>query len=107
MRCVGNFETEPYEVGWASEARWFVHAFEFPENTAMELIPQISFDGLFWCDYIDGNSKNVTIKIETAGLYSLPLALFGQWLRLRAVMAKSAESNERTPGISIQLVLKG
>ena len=41
--------------------------------------PQISPDGLFWCD--EGSED---LCISDPGLYSLPLREFGHWLRLRA-----------------------
>ena len=45
------FATEPYEAGWADEARWFVRVLEAAgEGAELLLHPQISPDGLFWCD---------------------------------------------------------
>ena len=43
-----GFETEPYETGWAGEARWFIRVVAM-EGT-LSVTPQISPDGLFWCD---------------------------------------------------------
>lgn len=74
-----HFNTEPYEAGWASEARWFVRLQEISgEAAVLRAYPQISPDGLFWCD--EGSQP---IVISKAGLYSLPLREFGHWLRLR------------------------
>lgn len=74
-----DFVTEPYEAGWAREARWFVNVLEAEGNPTLRLLPQISPDGLHWCD--EGSDPLV---IQGCGLGSLPLATFGSWLRLRA-----------------------
>ena len=75
-----DFETEPYETGWASEARWFVRILEMKGNdAALFVTPQISPDGLFWCD--EGREQLV---VRGPGLYSFALRDFGNWLRLRA-----------------------
>ena len=71
-----NFETEPYETGWASEARWFIRTLEL--TGGMRVTPQISPDGLFWCD-----EGSPALRIAQPGLHSLALRDFGHWLRLR------------------------
>lgn len=77
----GQYETEPYEVAWAKEARWFVRVLDVQGRNAMlSLHPQISPDGLFWCD--EGTEP---LRISGKGLYSFPLREFGHWLRLRGV----------------------
>ena len=46
-----GFETEPYETGWAGEARWFIRVVTMEGgDAALTVVPQISPDGLFWCD---------------------------------------------------------
>ena len=45
-----DFATEPYEVGWATEARWFVNVLEVERGVTLRLTPQVSPDGLHWCD---------------------------------------------------------
>jgi len=92
----GNFETEPYEAAWALEARWFVNVLTL-ESGPIEFIPQISPDGLTWCD--EGSSPLV---IHVEGLQSLPLKGFGQWLRLRAVQPEHSSAK-----VLIYLALKG
>ncbi len=83
-----NFDTEPYEVGWASEARWFIRIQKIAgEDTVLRAYPQISPDGLFWCD--EGSEPIVMPK---EGLYSLALREFGQWLRLRCELAGKSSS---------------
>ncbi len=73
-----NFDTEPYEVAWASEARWFVRVLEMEGSEAsLELYPEISPDGLFWCQ-----DNTAPLRIAGVGLYSLAQRDFGHWLRL-------------------------
>lgn len=75
-----GFETEPYEAAWAAEARWFIRILQMTgDNVSFSVVPQISPDGLFWCD--EGREPLV---MGEPGLYSVPLRNFGQWLRLRA-----------------------
>ena len=92
-----SFETEPYEAGWASEARWFVHVLENKVGSTLRLIPQISPDGLHWCD--EGSPP---LDIKGASLGSIALGNFGAWLRLRAEI-RDQQSCVR---VLIHLVLK-
>jgi hypothetical protein len=89
------FDTEPYECAWAREARWFIRAMELAGTLA--LTPQISPDGLFWCD--EGRDPLV---IRKPGLYSFPLREFGGWLRLRGDLT-GADAKAK---VLIYLVLK-
>lgn len=102
-----DFETEPYECAWASEARWFVHVLEMggvlhssiddettaafavvnEEATSLSVRVQVSPDGLTWCD--EGTQLGASddqsasyVPIFAPGLYSVPLRDFGGWLRL-------------------------
>ena len=91
----GPFETEPYETGWAGEARWFIRAIAL--RGTLSVVPQISPDGLFWCD--EGRAPLV---IDAPGLHSFALRDFGSWLRLRATL-----TGERPEAkVMIQLALK-
>lgn len=72
-----DFCTEPYEIPWAAEARFFVHALEVAEGTHLTFSTEISPDGLHWCD-LDG----IAHPVSAVGLTSWPVAGFGQWLRL-------------------------
>jgi len=75
----GNFETEPYEAGWASEARFFIRILEIDSTqSSLIVVPQISPDGLIWCDYGPDS-----YRMQKTGLYSFLVTGFGQWLRLR------------------------
>ncbi|MCG5212990.1 hypothetical protein [Streptosporangium sp. KLBMP 9127] len=77
-----DFTTEPYEVAWAREARWFVRTLELDgEAPSLHLTTQISPDGLHWCD--DGAPEQVSGE---PSLLSWPVREFGHWLRLRATL---------------------
>lgn len=102
-----EFETEPYEAGWASEARWFVHVFDIKNETQIRLVPQISFDGLFWCDYTGLHHEPVALTINALGLSSLPLTQFGQWSRLKVIIDQRGRGPGPVAGLHLQLVLKG
>jgi hypothetical protein len=73
----GDFQTEPYEAGWAAEARYFVRVMELSDGGRLTCKPQISPDGLHWCD--EGGAG---ASASAAGLYSFPVRDFGGWLRL-------------------------
>ena len=88
------FETEPYETGWATEARWFLRVIEL--NGTFTVTPQVSPDGLFWCD--EGRAP---LSIPAPGLYSFPLRDFGHWLRLRGDISAGG-----TVKLMIHLALK-
>ena len=91
----GPFETEPYETGWATEARWFIRVLGL--SGGLRVVPQVSPDGLFWCD-----EGRAALEIERPGLYSFPLRDFGHWLRLRATPA----GPEASVKLMIHLALK-
>lgn len=93
----GEFFTEPYEAGWASEARWFVRVLRADALMGLSVVPQISPDGVVWCD--EGSRA---MRLEGVGLASIPLANFGSWLRLRGRTTGPAGSVT----VLIYLVLK-
>ena len=76
-----NFDTEPYETGWASEAIWFVRILDAAPGATLKAHAQISPDGLSWCD-----KGNPPLEIEGPGLAALALRDFGAWLRLRVAV---------------------
>jgi hypothetical protein len=99
----GEFATEPYEVAWAREARWFIRVLDISGNEpCLEARTQVSPDGLHWCD-LDQDC----LRLEQPGLASRPAREFGGWLRLAGVVAGA---NGSTEGVSakvlIYLVLK-
>lgn len=95
----GEFATEPYETGWANEARWFVRVLEASTpDTKVVFTTQVSPDGLHWCD------AEVPAQVaEGPGLISWPVREFGQWLRIRG----SVEGADRSAKVLIYLTLKG
>jgi hypothetical protein len=94
-----DFETEPYEAGWASECRWFIRIVTIDGvDAALAVTPQISPDGLLWCD--EGLAPLVMSK---PGVYSFPMRDFGNWLRLRAVVKGVNPSIK----VMMYLVMKG
>lgn len=97
QRVSADFETEPYEAGWASEARWFVRVMEMTPGGRLTFTPQISPDGLFWCD--EGSAP---LAVDAPGVASLALHGFGQWLRLRC----SVVEGKGTTRLMIYLALK-
>lgn len=86
--------TEPYEAGWASEARWFVRVLDLASGAVLTVRPRVSPDGLFWCD--EGSTPP---PMPAPGLYSFALRDFGGWLRLDATLDGSTPSRpDRRPG---------
>ncbi|MFT5366806.1 MAG: hypothetical protein ACI8V2_001756 [Candidatus Latescibacterota bacterium] len=75
----GTFETEPYEVAWASEAIFFVRTLgavgDVEEVTARV---QISPDGIRWCD----EGTVVLLSGEIDGVTFGKVSHFGTFLRL-------------------------
>lgn len=93
-----NFETEPYEAAWAGEARWFIRIVEMKgAGASLTVAPQISPDGLFWCD--EGSRPPA---MSAPGLYSFGLREFGHWLRLKAWV----NGQEPSVKVVISLALK-
>lgn len=93
-----DFVTEPYEVAWASEARWFIRLLDWDgELTSLDITPQISPDGLVWCD--EGSES---LRVTEKTLYSFPLREFGHWLRVRGTL----EGEDLSVKLLIYLALK-
>ena len=93
-----DFETEPYECAWASEARWFIHVAELEgDGACLTARVQVSPDGLAWCD--DGSAFE---PISAPGMSSLPVRDFGGWLRLDCGLAGAGPKVR----LMIYLVLK-
>lgn len=90
--------TEPFEVAWAGEARWFVQFLRPAPGTRVALQVQISPDGINWIDH-DGLAA---IEREAVGLVSIPVSHFGHWLRLHVRRI----SGDTRPQLRIYLELK-
>jgi hypothetical protein len=98
-RLTGTFATEPYEVAWAREARWFIRVIEMAgTGTRLEATAQISPDGLHWCDLDDRATR-----IEGAGLVSWSSREFGGWLRLKGRVEGDGDAIAR---VMVYLALK-
>jgi hypothetical protein len=89
-------ETEPFEVAWAGEARWFVHFLRPAENTTVEFRVQISPDGINWIDH----EAVAPVSSEASGFVSIPVTQFGHWLRLRSSLISG------TPGPMLRVYLE-
>jgi hypothetical protein len=74
----GEFETEPYEVGWASEAIGFLRVLETEgAEPGIDLRVQISADGLQWVD--EGSAIAGPMQ---PGVRFVRVSHFGGWLRV-------------------------
>ncbi len=93
-----DFDTEPYECAWASEARWFINVMELEGHKArLSAKVQVSPDGLFWCD--EGSQFE---PMSEPDLYSLAVRDFGGWLRLDCEL----DGTDARLRLMIYLVLK-
>lgn len=68
--------TEPYELPWAAEARFFVQAREL--TGVLEMTTELSPDGLHWCP-----AEVPAVRVDAPGMTSWAVTGFGQWLRVR------------------------
>ena len=98
----GNFETEPHEAGWASEAiaMVYVNSLAGPAPT-LRIRVQISADGARWMDL--GREFE---SISQIGGYHLGLEKFGNWLRLAGEVSGGPEDGEPAFEVDIYWVLK-
>ncbi|MFC5753454.1 hypothetical protein [Actinomadura rugatobispora] len=100
----GEFATEPYEVAWAAEARWFVRTLERSEpGVRLRVTTQVSPDGLHWCDLDAARELEGDLATWTS-------AEFGGWLRLKGTVqagGKPGENDEPAAAkVMIYLALK-
>ena len=95
---IKDFNTEPYECGWASEAIFFIRIHEMDgAKVTLKSIVQISVDGIEW---IDEGSYFPTLNKH--GDYFIKVNHFGGWLRLKNVITGNNPNIKQT----IHLVLK-
>ena len=80
------FETEPYEAAWAGEARWFIRVLDIAKGCELAAYPQISPDGIFWCDL----ETSQPIRLSQTEVGSVGIGNFGGWLRLRGELTGDA-----------------
>lgn len=77
-----DFSTEPYEAGWASEARWFVRILDGDGKNGEVRVtaqPEISPDGLVW---LAADCEPIRMVATADATASCSLDGFGNWLRL-------------------------
>jgi hypothetical protein len=79
--------TEPVEAGWASEAVFFVRALRTPVGPMPEVFVEISPDGMHWIR----EGASVAMPTQENGIALLRTVVFGNWLRLRAVLPERSE----------------
>ena len=82
----GEFATEPYEAGWATEALWFVRRLDSASQPLKDVRVQISPDGIHWID--EGTKLGA---FNAAGLAFARTTHFGNWLRLAGRVAGPGE----------------
>ncbi len=73
-----DFQTQPYEAGWASEVIFFIMVEELKGvNPSLIAKVQISHDGVNWCD-----EGTVSEPITKEGLHFIRVKHFGNYLKL-------------------------
>jgi hypothetical protein len=94
----GVHTTDPFEVAWAGEARWFVQFLRPAPGCQVSIQVQISPDGITWIDH----EAVAPLETEAVGMVSIPVTQFGHWLRL----STSKRSGDEGPIVRIYLELK-
>jgi hypothetical protein len=94
----GEWATEPYEAGWASEALVFARLMDAPPDARVTARAQLSPDGIHWVD------EGTALPVLHSGqpLAFIRLREFGNWLRL----AGSVTPAETSARALIYIVLK-
>ena len=82
----GTAATEPYEVGWAGEAMFFVRLLDGDSRGAVGRV-QVSADGMHWAD----EGTTVPLPAPEQGVAFCRVRHFGQYLRLAATLPDGAE----------------
>jgi hypothetical protein len=100
-RLDGELATEPFEVAWATEARWFVQFLEEAPGASVRLQTQISADGLLWVDH-----ESPSFEADASGIATFSAHDFGHWLRLVVRPASGGPGADATPLIRVYLALK-
>ncbi|MEX2381998.1 MAG: hypothetical protein WD490_06415 [Opitutales bacterium] len=91
----GNFESQPYEAAWASEAIFFIRVEKLRgEDSTLKAAVRLSADGVRWVD-----EGTCFPPITAEGDYFVRVSHFGGWLSLRGEVSGGFR-------LTIQLVLK-
>jgi hypothetical protein len=77
----GEWATEPYEAGWATEALFFVRLLEGPADARIAARVQLSPDGMHWID------EGTTLPELRDGMAFARVREFGNWLRLAGTVS--------------------
>ncbi len=93
----GQFQTEPYECGWAGEATFVVRVHEIQGDVALRSTVQLSVDGIEWMD-----DELCFPRIDRVGSFFLRVKHFGGWLRLDSAVA----GRDARVRLTVYLVLK-
>jgi hypothetical protein len=93
-----DFDTEPYECGWAGEAMFFIRIHELSgKDIMLESRVQVSVDGIHWID-----EGTVFPTINNGGDFFIKVSHFGGWLRLR----NQVKGDNPEVRLTVHLVLK-
>lgn len=83
----GDFEIEPYEVAWASEAIYFIRALNAAGMSPGERAQvQISPDGIHWVD----EGRALPLPTTPGALTFARVDHFGGWLRALGTLPEGA-----------------
>jgi len=93
----GDFATEPFEVAWAREARWYFQTLERTGSPEVSITTQISPDGITWLDL-----GNAVVHMGGEPVTSWAVREFGHWLRIRGTV----EGEDASVKVRIYLALK-
>jgi hypothetical protein len=93
-----DFQTNPYEAGWASECIFFIMVEGLSgQNPSLTAEVEISHDGVNWA-----KEGTVSDPITKKGLHFIRVKHFGNWLRLNCQVS-GEQPNFR---LNIQIALK-
>lgn len=95
VRISDDYATLAFEAGWATEGLFFLQT--EGEHPALGLVVEVSPDGVNWRPRVEA-----TLPADES-IVDLPVAHFGNWLRLR-VLGATPEAPAR---VLVHLNLKG
>lgn len=94
-----DFQTNPYEAGWADEAIFFIAVEGLSgDSPALTAAVEISHDGVHWA-----GEGTVSEPITKKGLHFVRVKHFGNWLRLNCQIT----GEQPVFRLNIQIALKG
>ena len=94
-----NFQTHPYEAGWATECIFFIMVEELSgKNPMLTAEVELSHDGINWA-----KEGTISDPITKKGLHFVRVSHFGNWLRLNGHIGGENPLFK----LNIQIALKG